>query len=192
MATEARQEPALVLLVLFASYLSGTLVRTLPVRTVERLLPPFHVTFPHWRVLRSFVAGLRTNAAWAGLAASELPDLPADIPYRETMLLFNHWKSALSVRTPDSFRYYQTFESRSRMFAGMFWAGLLGAVGSIYTLARLGVTVFLHTPFAWQALAVSLLIALLFGGQFRRVREQEARVLLSLYLWSKREVNAAG
>jgi hypothetical protein len=160
------------------------------VRTVERLLPPFRVMFPHWRVLRTFVAGLKTNASWAGLAEGELPDLPAAVPYGETMLLFNHWKNALCVRSPESFRYYQMFESRSRMFAGMFWAGLIGVLGSIWTLAHLGVTGFAHTPFAWQALAVSAVVILLFGGQFRRVREQEARVLLSLYLWSKREEKA--
>ena len=66
-----------------------------------------------------------------------------------------------------------------RFFTGMLWAGWIGVFCSVYIVVncwmlthKAGVTMF----------ALALVILLTFGLNFRRVRRQEARALLLLFV----------
>ncbi len=160
-----------VLLAIFAAYVAGSILRVLPVRWVEQVIPPFKSTFPSIRRLSTFRAEVIANAAHFSHDVTRLPSLGQTVP----MSVFNHWKNLVCLNSADGFRYYQDFEARSRFFAGMFWASLVGVV---LPLAALHAT---SWPPVLQLIVPSALLLVLFGSQFRRVRAQEAQVLYSVY-----------
>ena len=129
--------------------------------------------FPHSERLEDYLGTLRSNASSTHCSEFATPVIDNIVP----MDVFNYWKNVLCINSPDGFRYYQGFEARSRFFSGMFWAGLLGMVGGIWSII-----VYPTVPLAlWQILIISTVVALLFGSQFRRIRCQEATALISLY-----------
>ena len=80
------------------------------------------------------------------------------------------------MNSPEGFRLYQSFEARSRFFAGMFWAGLFGIAGWVWLV--------IYSEMArdrWHLLIPSVILVIVFGSQFRRVRAQESLVLFSVY-----------
>jgi len=125
-------------------------------------------------MLKTTVEVLEREAAACDIQPHKLPRwdrLSADT--------FNYWKDVLSFRAPEAFAFYQTFEMRSRFFAGMFWAGALGVLGAIYAVIE-----YRGGAMLWigQLLALSAAMVVAFGLQLRRVRQQEARVLLTLFV----------
>jgi hypothetical protein len=86
----------------------------------------------------------------------------------------------LCLRAPTGFTFYQSFEARSRFFAGMFWAGMAGIGGGLYLVGTVPRAPLSYAP-ALQMIVVSVTLVLAFGFQLRRVREQEARVLVTLF-----------
>ena len=87
------------------------------------------------------------------------------------------------MHAPQAYAVCQTFEARSRFFAGMFWAGLVGAIaGTVLSGIHLaGSDLWVHKP-ALQLIIISALMMLLFGRQLAGVRKQEASVVLFLYI----------
>ena len=121
---------------------------------------------------------LQLNKAMAALRE---PGLKKNIGISKgiPMFVFNYWKDFVCISSPEGFEFYQTFETRSRMFAGMIFAGLVGILGSLLIIyltrnysCEVGLTLFLF----------SLALYITFGANFRRVRTQEAQVLLMIYL----------
>lgn len=172
---EVEGHASLILLILFATYLLGSLVRSLPVSIVDRLTPPFRRGFPPIDVVREALAELSQHKKATRFTAAHAPKVGSTLP----TTVFNHWKNWLCVLNQDAFRYYQSFESRSRMFAGMAMAGAVGCVCALVILYRAGWSV---PRIGVELLVASGALVLLFGGQFRRVRKQEAGVLVSLFV----------
>lgn len=155
---------------LFAAYLVGSIARALRVTWAERVSPPFRSDFPFPEKLRETLENLKTSPA-TRLDATRIPDIRNGLSNDE----FNYWKDVLCTKTKSGFEYYQTFESRVRFSAGMVWAGVIGVVVAVFMFFRCpGV--------AWQMLLVSITVYAAFGLHLRRVREQEAKALLFLYL----------
>lgn len=176
LAEQLQQRPAWIVFVLFAAYLLGSLLRAVPVWWAERLSPPFRMSrFPYPDVLKEVVATVKNHYKAAGLDETRLPDLGDGVP----MHIYNYWKNALCLGTASGFDYYQTFEMRVRFFTGMIWAGWIGLLCSL--------AVFIHCWAAthvvgWTMLLLALLLLLTFGVNFRRVRRQESRALLLLFI----------
>ena len=172
---QLQQRPAWIVFVLFAAYLLGTLSRTIPVFIAERLLPPFKGGFPYPSVLSEVVDTLKQNAIAARIDTDRLPDLSNGVPGH----VYNYWKHLLCLGTAEGFDYYQTFETRVRFFTGMIWAGWIGLLCSLAIFIRCWMLT--HTV-GWIMLGLAFLLLLTFGYNFRRVRRQEARALLLLFI----------
>jgi len=174
LAGAVRDNPAYLLFILFAAYLFGSIFRALPVAWAERTIPWFTSHFPYENVLEETLSVLNRNTPASKHNPRKGPSLSRGLPKR----VFNYWKDALCVNSPEGFEYYQAYEARSRLFAGMIWAGWSGVVGSAVALG-----------FAWRvspSIGLGMLIlsaAMLgaFGCNFRRVRRQEAQALLLIY-----------
>jgi len=174
LAENAGNKPVILALVLFVCYLLGSSLRALPVKWVEQVTPPFRVEFPYPTKLKKALAELKADEK-ALCFNSEKPPCIGDAV---EMSVFNYWKDTLCIEAHQAFAYYQTFEARTRFFAGMFWSGCIGVVGGIAVLRHTAAN---SLPDKSILLVLSLLIVAIFGSQFRRVREQEARVLLTLF-----------
>ena len=172
MIQEMQTQPVALVFVLFGSYLCGSILRVLPVRWAEKATPPFKSEFPYPEAMRDFLTNLTERSTPTELALKKLPDLSQVGSQRQ----FNHWKNVLCMHSPDAFNHYQTFEARTRFFAGMLWAGFVGLLGGS-TLAVQG-----GLPAGFQLALLSLLLIGAYGIQFRRVRIQEVVVLFSLYV----------
>jgi len=172
---EIDKNPSLLILVFFAAYLAGSIIRALKVRWVEYFIPPFRITFPNNETIAKVLAELKGNAAVASLKTDKLPAIDKPV----TTVVFNYWKDVLCVNNPVAFDYYESYEARARFFAGMFWAGVLGVFGAIVLAIRMGG---IDQGTTWFLFTVSAIILLTFGSQFRSVRDQEVTVLLSIYV----------
>ncbi len=175
LADQLQQRPAWIVFVLFAAYLLGNLVRTTPVGFAERTLPPFTNKFPYPEMLREVGKTLTDNAEAACLDLQRVPDLTKDVP----IYVYNYWKDALCVGTASGFDYFQTFETRMRFFTGMLWAGWIGVGCSVVIAVRCGT---MTHPAGVALFVLAAVILLTFGLNFRRVRRQEARALLLLFV----------
>lgn len=175
LANQLRQQPVMLIFLLFACYLLGSVFRALPVYWVEKTIPPFHAGFPYPNVLTEVVEILNKNDSATKHDRTKTPDLSGGIP----MHVFNYWKDVLCLNTTEGFEYYQTFEIRVRLFAGIIWAGWTGILGSLYIVLHSGH--FSHPVGAPLFVLSSILIAT-FGTNFRRVRRQEARSLALIYI----------
>jgi hypothetical protein len=174
LAETVGSKPINLALILFVCYLLGSSLRALPVKWVERLTPPFRLEFPYPDRLKKVLKELASNRK----ASDFDPERPPIITNDVEMSVFNYWKDTLCIGTHDAFAYYQTFEARTRFFAGMFWSGCIGTVGGTAVLFHRCVSDF---PDKYIPLVLSVILVAVFGGQFRRVREQEAGVLVTLF-----------
>ena len=168
------EKPVLVVFVLFSCYLFGSIFRALPVYWAERTVPPFTAQFPYPDILKEVVSTLNSNAGAAKHDPTKMPDVTAGVP----MHVFNFWKDTLCVKSPEGFVYFETFETRVRLFAGMIWAAWSGILGGLYiTFAAWNVS----GPAGLGIFVISLVVLSAFGYNFRRVRRQEARALLTIF-----------
>jgi hypothetical protein len=186
--------------IILASYLLGSLVRAIPVNHADELwrvlgwlagyLPPATRTewskidwFPYREVLQETLSHVEKCRA-VGVADPDRACLRNVVSGdgKQLHTAYNYWKVAICDTAPGAFEFTQELESRVRLFAGMFWAGGLGAVllvgGFLVTAARgFGID--------WGFVAVfgvSLLIAAAFGANIGRVRREEVRYVFLTYL----------
>ena len=94
------------------------------------------------------------------------------------MHVFNYWKDILCVNSIEGFIYYQTFETRVRLFAGYYWASWSGIIGGCYIMLKEQT---ISHDIGFPLFLISLVLIITFGSNFRRVRRQEARALLLIY-----------
>lgn len=171
-----RDNPALLIFLLFACYLFGSIFRALPVYWAEKTIPPFTADFPYPEVLKEVVATLNSNAGATKHDRSKMPDVSKGVP----MHVYNYWKDALCVNSTEGFEYFQTFETRVRFFAGMLWAGWSGMLGGAY-IAIAAWSQSRSAGAGVELFVVSLVVLSTFAYNFRRVRRQEARALLLIF-----------
>ncbi len=187
LSNDIRTDPFLIVFVLFASYLLGSIIRAIPIRFLCRFTPPFHDDFPYPIRLNELINHLRNNRDRLGYENNDLSILPElkDLDkinkkekfefIREYSDIYNYWKAVLCINSPGGFDYYETYETRVRFFAGMVWAGLVGII--------LGIIVYFTTDSHLTSgvlFLVSLLIMFVFRINFHRVRGQEAKELVLL------------
>ncbi len=175
MVDKVGDRPVLLVFVLFASYIFGISLRVLPVKWAEVMIPPFRNEFPYPSALSKVVEELTTHQKTALVDTKLLPEVGSQVPPS----VYNYWKDYLCMNSVDGFSYYETFEARTRFFTGMFWAGCMGILCGIAILFKetnCGLVEQLAVLFT------SILMVVLFRGQFRRVREQESMVLFTLFI----------
>lgn len=193
----AHDWPIVVVGVFFA-YLIGSVLRAVPVNIADRLCKRlfgwtardpdsfdgliYRDHFPYSKMLDFQLqalqkSGIKIRIRW-----------PLEKGTSHTM--FNYWKAALCLDTPAAFVYAQELEGRVRLFAGMFWAGILGLL-----VCTAGVCLLLGPlPTSWFGpllvfVLLSLTIAGVFGWRLRRVRADEAvRVFIAFLRLSQRPV----
>ncbi len=173
--TQIHDQPITLLFMLFASYLLGSILRAMRVRWVEYMIPPFKKSFPYDIKLIAELDELNKHYEATRHNPNNTPDLTDGLPMR----VFNYWKDVLCIRSPQGFDYYQTFEAKSRYFASMFVSGLIGIIGALVLFLRADSS---SCIIARQLFILSGILVLAFGSQFRRVRFQEAKALLFLYV----------
>ena len=174
LSTEIHGNPVLLIFVLFACYLFGSILRTLPVSWAEMTVRPRNPRFPYPDVLSGVLSELARHGAATRHDPAKLPDLADGVP----MNLFNYWKDLLCLQSAEGFEYYQTFETRVRFFGGLIWSAWLGILGTIYIFSVAWTTSWL---IGLTILVISLVVLATFGLNFRRVRRQEAKALLLIF-----------
>jgi len=97
------------------------------------------------------------------------------------MYVFNYWKDALCVNSTEGFIYYQTFEIQVRLFAGMIWAAWCGFLISICI-------VYFSYRTALELGSISLIVLVVFGYNFHKLRLQEAMALMLLFTSSAQNI----
>ncbi len=118
-----------------------------------------------------------------------IEDIPLPVDKHSLYILFQYWKMVICIEKSGSFSYIQEFESRVRMFAGMFWAGSCGIGGSILISAS-----FIFNKAAcivwWKYILlmflVSVIIAVIFSRSLKRVRSEEVISVFIAYLFIQR------
>ena len=168
------QQPVFLIFILFACYMLGSVFRALPVDWAEKSIPPFSTDFPYPVVLKEVMEILNNNQNVTKHDISKMPFLKDGVP----MHVYNYWKDVLCVNSSEEFQYYQTFETRARLFSGIIWASWSGILGGLYIILReREITSGVGLPI----LLISLLLLITFGSNFRRVRRQESQALLLIF-----------
>ena len=170
------ENPMDLIIVLFASYLFGSIFRALPVEWADTLSRPFNnEKFPYSKDLLNSIKLLKDNRESAGISIDNLPNTEIDISSN----IYNYWKNSICLNAPEAFEHYLTYEARVRFFASMFFSGLFGIIVGYILLAQVSI---LEYSAAWQIIAFSSFILLVFGLELRRVRRQESKLLLMLFI----------
>jgi hypothetical protein len=170
---------ALVALV-FATYVVGSVPRTVTVNTADSLcamlfsaLPrrewdqALHESnFPYRMALQRTLDALQVNGLYLNVGLPE----PGT-----SHTMFNSWKVTICHKSPSAFAYTQALEARTRLFAGMFWAAAVGVMSSILVF-----TTFLVLLLGWwwsAGLALAIALALAFRDVIKRlIRNINARL----------------
>lgn len=171
------ESPLYILFVIFLSYLLGSVFRALPVGFAEKLIPPFTAKFPYPDMLRDVVSNLKNYSSHKNIDKKKFPTIDESF----SKDVYNYWKGQLCIQSKDGFFFYQSFETRSRFFAGMLWASVIGVFCSIIILFDTGSLHPLNSA-GGPIFFFSFLLFFTFGLNFRRIRRQEARALLSLHV----------
>jgi hypothetical protein len=179
--TEFANKPVAVIFTLFVAYTLGSIIQINSVYYTEFLTPPklFHKdTFPYPELL---VKSLERINAMTNATKHDTTKTPviAGLPEADIVIAFNYWKDVLSMECPDGFDYYQSHEAQTRFYSGIFISSLIGFLFSIIILIR--AQMFFYYP-GLILFITSLILLLTIGGQFRRVRQKEAMVLLFQYI----------
>lgn len=120
-------------------FLVGNLLRSIRVNKVDRIASFFFKRFikesrdqeyyrnpfPYRPLLEKIKKGL--------LEVKLIVDIPLPEDRNTLHDVFIYWKTVIRMDSPGSFHHIQDLEGRVRMFAGMFWAGVTGILGSIVT-----------------------------------------------------------
>lgn len=178
-------------------FLVGNLIRSIRVNKVDRIAnfffngfikeprdkAHFENPFPYRAVLEEIKTGL--------LKVKLIEDIP--LPENRDTLhdVFIYWKTVIRMDSPGSFHHIQDLEGRVRMFAGMFWAGVVGIFGSIVTLLS-----FIFNEAAcsvWKfyiifMLIISVIISAAFSLNLKHVRNQEVINVFLTYLYLQKKM----
>jgi len=177
LADLTKENPVILIFILFGSYLLGSILRAIPVGWSERVsklgVPS---KFPYQARLETVRTHLENTGCFY---TQDTCDLFIQGDTDSIHSVFNHWKDILCVNCPEAFDYYRAFEARTRFFSNMFLAGLTGLIGALIMIGR---TDNLRYGPAWYLLGISLIIIVPFGLQLKRVRLQEVKVLQSLMI----------
>jgi hypothetical protein len=171
---DLKRNPFYFIFLLFVVYLFGSIIRVLKVNWAEIASQPyhyhFHSGFPFHNDLKTAYENIKNSDA---VEKTRLPSINLTKGVPED--IFNYWKDFLCTKNDKAFEYYESFENRTRFSAGMVWAGIVGMIASFSMLLRCA-------PVGWQMFGFSFAMYLAFGFHLRRVRKQEVRALLFLYL----------
>ncbi len=162
-------------------YLIGNLIRSIRVSVADRINKKIYYKITKNPIDKlvyesSFPYPLYLEHLKKQLMESELiSDFP--LPKKENLYpAYNFWKMAICSESPDAFNYIQEFESRVRLFSGMFWAGVFGIVGStaLFILCLLNKAAWpVWGMYTLILFIVSVLSVIAFGRNIQRVRSQE-------------------
>ena len=173
----------------FVSYLLGCIPRAFPVNLADRVsgrilkLRPWKNDFAEKLAKERFpyVELLNERMRSLGIQGDAIGDGKSDF-FAHTS--YNYWKLRICKDSPALFMYTQQFESRVRLFAGMFWAGCCGLFLALVS----GILVHSDPAFDHAAsilagpFLVSGIFAALFGYRLRFMREEEASHVFVGYL----------
>lgn len=178
-----KDNPVILIFILFVSYLLGSILRAIPVGWSERVSKlGIRSQFPYQIDIETVRTHLEETRCFYTQDTCDL-SIPGDTD--SIHVVFNHWKDILCVNSPEAFDYYRAFEARTRYFSNMFLSGLAGIIGSLIMMGRSGN---LQYGPAWYLFGISLIILVPFGLQLKRVRLQEVKVLQSLMIaWNHKE-----
>lgn len=193
----AHQWPAAVALAALA-YLIGQVIHAFPVNRADKIcslllrsfmknkwsVELYKGRFPYFNLLELIFEHLKTTHP-------EVPNF--EVPNSETPLhtVFNFWKLAVCQEEPGLFALAQYKESRVRLYAGMFWSGLISitlaivAFLAIPIFTELRIFILLRTGWTWilgGQLFASLVLTIMFGYHLRRVRGQEVETVFLSFL----------
>jgi hypothetical protein len=176
LAVTLRENPIIILFALFAAFICGSIIRSIPARWAEYVISFGRSPFPYHSLLKDMLDQMEKEADASYLDKTQLPNLN-----KMSSITFNYWKDVLCVQSPEAFSFYQTYEARSRFFTGMFWAGAAGFLGSMFMAYNAYLNRCAIVP-SLQLFSLSAALILTFGLQIRHVREQEVQVLLTLFI----------
>ncbi len=125
-------EPTSLLLIIFFSYLLGSIFRAIPVSYAEFLFNFKNSGFPDQEKIKIQIQNVGLNHEISQVDVGRLPSavkLEELVPSGESdqlLTIYNYWKDVLCINSPEGFAYYQEFEARTRFFSGMVCSGLFG------------------------------------------------------------------
>jgi hypothetical protein len=173
-------------------FLVGNLLRALRVNNVDKISnflfkrfiknpfdkPLFETLFPYRETLKYIKAEL--------LQVKLIEDITLPEDKNAWHDIYNYWKMAICIESPGSFYLIQDLEGRVRMFAGMFWAGAAGILGSV--IIALGFFINGAAMSVWGGyilfmFILSAIIAVSFALNLKRVRRQEVISVFLAYLY---------
>lgn len=172
------------LVLFFLAYMAGSILRAIPVNMIDRVCGPlfkwtaardydlslYEEEFPYRPMLQKELEALEKNGLDASLSVP---------PKKTAHTTFNLWKLMLCDRSPNAFAYSQELEGRVRLFSGMLWGAIAGAVlGAIgFLLSLVGVFNVGWSLVMGGIAVVSILFFGLLGWRLRRVRAEEVQAV---------------
>lgn len=180
-------------LLLFASYVLGSIPRTVPVNFTDGVCSVFHKAAKdddswYGRLINSnfpYVPMLEVSAGELNEQLAFSPKVVAPKQTRSIMSLFDFWKTTLCHESPATFSLVQSLEGRVRWFVGMFWAACTGLLGGLIAAIVSAVRGGASDPWLAPAVAaglISALVGLFFGARLRFVRGEEANQVFLAYV----------
>ena len=170
LVSELKENPAILLAVLFVSYFFGSVFRALPAEWVDASPLVGNSVYPSGTRAEDLVRGM-VKTPTSSILQSNRAVLPTEVAKERLKYL----KDRLRARSPERFAYYQTFEIRSGFVATMLWAATSGLFGSLLWFLTNGIN-----GAGLQLALVSALMATAFGIWLPRVRKQETSTLVAL------------
>lgn len=133
--------------IVFATYVVGSIPRAMSVNTADLICKSlFHRfqryswdrqlirdDFPYKHSLTNTLDSLKSR----GLCKSQ------SFPETDAHTAYNHWKVTICNKSSNGFAFTQFLEAKTRLFAGMFWAGAFGLLSSFLSLCALVISDFL-------------------------------------------------
>jgi len=190
----------LAIIIIAAAYLLGNLIRAVRVTTADELIKKilslssiltknkekklgYKSSFPYPHILNKIKQDL--------IDSKQIP--PLTLPEENCLYnAWNFWKLSICSESPEMFDHIKELESRVRLFAGMFWAGLLGIIGNLIIFVSCmfnSATRVVWLEYNIYLLFTSTVIFIMFGLNLYRVRRDEARSVFNGYLYLQKRKN---
>jgi hypothetical protein len=131
--------------------------------------------FPYPRLLRRRYEQLRRGADVPKWLRDAVDAGKAGDPH----VHFDYWATCVSAQGDAPAGRVRELETRTRLVAGMLWAGILSVIALILRMALSSK----NAPLAPPLLGSSIALALIFGWRLRSVRATEARGVFLAYLY---------
>ncbi|MCX6583148.1 MAG: hypothetical protein NT166_23485 [Candidatus Aminicenantes bacterium] len=181
-------------------FLVGNLLHSIRVNKVDRIAnfffnglikeprdkAHFENPFPYRAMLEEIKTGL--------LKVKLIEDIPLPEDRDTLHDVFIYWKTVIRMDSPGSFHHIQDLEGRVRMFAGMFWAGVVGILGSIGSIVTL--SSFIFNEAAWSVwggyilfmFIISVIISAAFSLSLKHARSEEVKAVFLTYLYLQKKM----